>query len=98
MYRTLSSAVLGAAFMAALALPAVAETTVKVDVAGLSAPAAHAKIVEAAQAACRVELRDASRLEQYYLHSGCISDAIASAEAQLKATASVSDHAVLAGR
>jgi len=97
MYRTLSTAALGATIATALALPAAAATTVKVDVAGLSAPAAHARIVTAAKAACRVEMRDATTFEQYYLRKGCINDAVAAAESQLNAMASA-DHPVLAGR
>jgi hypothetical protein len=81
MTRTLAiAALLGVA----LALPAAAETTVKVDVAGLDAPAAHARLVAAAKAACQVELRDSQVFEQYYQHVGCITDAVAHAEAEMK--------------
>jgi len=80
MLRTLSIAALGAA----LALPAAAETTVKVDVAGLDGPAAHARILQAAKAACKVEMRNSTTFEQYYQWTGCINDAVAGAESQLK--------------
>jgi hypothetical protein len=98
MLRTLSIAVFLAASATALAQPAAAETTVKVDVAGLSAPAAHARIVEAARTACRVELRESTTFEQYYQWTDCIHDAVATAESHLSAMASTADHAVLAGR
>jgi UrcA family protein len=95
MLRTLSIAALGAV----LALPAAAETSVKVDVAGLDAPAAHARIVRAARAACQVELRNSTTFEQYYQQPGCINDAVTHAEADLKAQqASAAGGGVLAGR
>jgi UrcA family protein len=95
MLRTLSLAVLGAA----LALPAAAETRVKVDVAGLDAPAAHARILQAAKAACRVELRNATPFDHYVQWYGCIDDAVARAEADLKSQqAAASGRPVLAGR
>jgi UrcA family protein len=95
MLRTLSIAAVGAA----LALPAAAETTVKVDVAGLDAPAAHARIFQAAKAACRVELRNSTTFEQYYQWNGCINDAVARAESDLKTQqASTAGGALLAGR
>ena len=99
MLRTLSLAAFGAVSAAALALPAAAESTVKVDIAGLPAPAAHAKIVEAARAACRVELRNSTTFEQYYQWSGCIKDAVASAQSQLNAaSAAAANPSVVAGR
>lgn len=95
MIRILSIAALGAA----LALPAAAETTVKVDVTGLDAPAAHARILRAAKAACRIELRNSSTFEQYYQQPGCINEAVAHAESDLKTQSASTDvHAVLAGR
>jgi hypothetical protein len=99
MLRTLSLAALGAALGAALALPAVAETTLKVDVTGLDAPAAHARILKAAKAACRVELRNATQFEQYTQWNGCINDAVAHAESELRSQqASVGARPVLAGQ
>ncbi len=99
MLRTLSLAALGAVSAAALALPAAAETAVKVDVTGLPAPAAHAKIVEAAKAACRVELRNSTTFEQYYQWSGCIHEAVASAQSQLNAaSAAATSPSVVTGR
>lgn len=98
MFRTLSIAALGAV-LAAAALPAVADTTVKVDVAGLTAPAAHAKILAAAKAACRVELRNSTTFEQYYQWTGCINDAVANAQSQLNAaSATAAGRPVVAGR
>jgi hypothetical protein len=76
MFRKLT---LAAAF-AAIALPAAAHTEVKVSVAGLDAKAAHAVIVQAAQAACRAELADQSALVQFYTRPGCIDAAVAKAE------------------
>ncbi|HLZ83164.1 MAG TPA: hypothetical protein VKQ54_06310 [Caulobacteraceae bacterium] len=102
MSRTLSFATplaaLGAALAIASAFPAAADTTIKVDVDGLQAPAAHAKILAAARAACHVELRNSSTFEQYYQWTGCINDAVAGAESQLKATASNPATPVVAGR
>ena len=98
MLRTLTIAALLAASATGLAQPAAAETTVKVDVAGLTAPVAHARIVEAARAACRTELRDPTTFDQYYQWTGCVHAAVATAESQLNATASADDHAALAGR
>jgi hypothetical protein len=83
MLRILSLAALGA-ISAAIAMPAAAETTLKVDVNGLAPAAAHAKIVQAAKAACRVELRNSTTPDQYFQQVGCINDAVAGAEAQLK--------------
>jgi UrcA family protein len=95
MLRTLSIAALGAA----LSLPAAAETTVKVDVTGLAAPAAHARIVRAAKAACQAELRNTAWFDWYIQWNGCINDAIAHAESDLKTQqASVGGRPVLAGQ
>jgi len=99
MLRTLSIAALGATLGAALAFPAAAETTLKIDVTGLDAPAAHARILQAAKAACRVELRNATPFDQYVQWNGCISDAVAHAESALKSQqASLGAHPVLAGQ
>jgi hypothetical protein len=75
-----------ASALVAAAAPALAETTVRVNVAGLDDRAVHASLETAARAACRIELRDASVMEQYYLHAGCITSAIARAESQVGAT------------
>ena len=85
MYRTLS---LAAAF-ATLALPAVAATSVTVDIAGLDSKALHAAIVRGAARACNIELRDESTLIEFYERPYCIDDAVARAEASL-ATADAS--------
>jgi hypothetical protein len=99
MLRTLSLAAFAAVSAAALALPAAAETTLKVDVNGLAPAAVHAKIVQAARAACRVELRNSTTPDQYFQQAGCISDAVAGAEAQLKTMrAANGGGSVVAGR
>jgi UrcA family protein len=79
MFRSLAVAALIGAF----ALPAAAATTVKINVSGLDARAAHASIVRAAKAACQIEMRDASTFEQHYLHADCINSAVAHAQASL---------------
>ncbi|HEY3888336.1 MAG TPA: hypothetical protein VGL73_07170 [Caulobacteraceae bacterium] len=81
MYRTL----LLATVAAALALPAAAATSVKVNIDGLDAKAAHTAILRAAQAACRVELSDEFPLELFYDRPECLNDAIGRAEASLPA-------------
>ena len=86
MYRTL----LLATAVAALALPAAAATSIKINIDGLDAKAARAAILHAAQAACRIELSDELPLEVFYDRPECLSDAICRAEASLPvATASV---------
>jgi hypothetical protein len=77
----LRSFAIAAAFVA-VALPAAA-ASVTVNIAGLDAAAAHARIEKAAAAACRVALSDESPLVQYYGHDSCIADAVAAAEAKL---------------
>ncbi len=79
--QMLRSLFIAAAF-AAMALPAAAES-VSVDISGLDAAAAHAKIEQAAEQACRVTLSDEGPLVQYYNHDACIADAVAKAESQL---------------
>jgi hypothetical protein len=76
MFRKLALAVA----LAAIALPAAAHTEVKVSLAGLDAKAAHAVILQAAQAACRAELADQSSLVQFYARPDCIDAAVAKAE------------------
>ena len=76
MFRTIAIA----AVVGALALPAGA-ASVKVNIAGLDAKAAHAAIVHAAAAACSATLQD-SPVVRYYEMSPCIDDAVAAAEAK----------------
>jgi hypothetical protein len=98
MFRTLSITAVGAALCAALAMPAAAETSIKVDVAGLPAPQAHARIVQAAAAACRTELKDTSTFDHYYWFPECVDEAVTQANVQLKAMAARAEHPVVAGR
>jgi hypothetical protein len=79
MVRTL----LLATALGALALPAFAETSIKVDLTGLDAKATHVAILRAAQTACRVELHDESDLELFYDRPDCLNEAIDRAEASL---------------
>jgi len=83
MVRTL----LLATALGALALPAFAETSIKVDLTGLDAKATHVAILRAAQTACRVELNDESDLELFYDRPDCLNEAIDRAEASLSPTA-----------
>jgi hypothetical protein len=84
MYRTL---VLAAVSAAAVAAPAFATTSVKVDVSGLDPKAAHEAIVRAAKLACHAEMRDSSTFEQHYLWSDCLNGAVARAEQTTEARA-----------
>ncbi len=68
---------------ASLALPAAAETSLRINVAGLDAPSAHAAIVRAARAACQIELRESSTFEQHYHRLDCIEGAVARAESNV---------------
>jgi hypothetical protein len=81
MFRKLSLA----AVLAAVAFPAFADTTVKVNVAGLDAKAAHALIYRAAQEACRIELSGETSLVQFYNRPICLRAAIAKAETDYSA-------------
>jgi hypothetical protein len=81
MFRSLAVA----AVLGALALPAAA-ASVTVDVGGLDPAAAHAKIVDAATSACRLEYRDATTFDQFYQHRACIAQAVSEAEAKLAAS------------
>jgi hypothetical protein len=74
-----------AAALGAMALPAFADTSVKINVAGLDAKAAQAKIYLAAQKACRIELSDSTALVQYYNRPDCIAKAVTRADASLAA-------------
>jgi hypothetical protein len=69
-----------AAGFAAIALPAAAHTEMKVNVAGLDSKAAHAVILQAAQAVCREELASQSSLVQFYTRPDCVNAAVAKAE------------------
>jgi UrcA family protein len=79
MFRALAIA----AAVSAAALPAAAES-VTVNVNGLDAKAAHAKIVRAAEQACSAVLQDGA-VVRYYEMSLCVSDAVAAAEAKFAA-------------
>jgi hypothetical protein len=81
MFRKL---VLATAF-AALAVPALADTAVTVNVGGLDAKSAHAVIFQAAQQACRLELADQTQLVQYYNRPACLHSAVAKAETKYAA-------------
>ena len=84
MFRSLAIA---AAVSVVAALPAAAES-VTVNVAGLDAKAAHAKILRAAEQACSVVLQDGA-VARYYEMPSCVSDAVSAAEAKI---ASANDH------
>jgi UrcA family protein len=71
-----------AAALAATALPAAA-ASVTVNIAGLDATAAHAKIEQAAVEACSIELSDESSVTRYYEQEACIAQAVSSAETKL---------------
>jgi len=71
-----------AAALVAVALPAAA-ASVTVNISGMDATAAHAKIERAAEEACRVAYSDESLVTQYYEHGACVTDAVAAAEAKL---------------
>ncbi len=82
------SAVLRGALLAtalgALALPAAAATSLKVNVAGLDAATAHAKIVRAAATVCSATLQGSTE-DRYYQMGPCIHDAVVTAEAKFAA-------------
>jgi len=71
-----------AAALAATALPTFAES-VTVNISGLDAKAAHAKIEKAAEDACRVAMSEESSVAQYYDHAACVGDAVSTAETKL---------------
>ncbi len=71
-----------AAALAATALPTFA-ASVTVNISGLDAKAAHAKIEKAAEAACRMAMSEESPVAQYYDHAACVTDAISTAETKL---------------
>jgi hypothetical protein len=76
----------------ALALPAVASTSITVNLNGLDARTAHTAIVRAAQTACRAELRDDTPLQLSYDWTQCLTGAIAGAEAGVPKDASLTQH------
>jgi hypothetical protein len=71
-----------AAALAATALPTFA-ASVTVNISGLDAKAAHAKIEKAAVDACRVAMNEESSVAQYYDRSACITETVAATEAKL---------------
>lgn len=71
-----------ASALGALALPAAAGS-IKVNIAGLDAKAAHVQIVRAAEAACSSAL--SSETLRYYSMSSCIDETVATAEAKFAA-------------
>jgi UrcA family protein len=77
MFRTIALA----AAIGTLAVPAFADS-VKVNLAGLDAQTAHAKIVQAAEQACNTELQG-SPIDHYYGMSPCVEDSVAAAEAKI---------------
>jgi hypothetical protein len=78
------SAIALTAVLAASALPASA-ASVKVNLAGLDAKAAHAQIARAAETACSSALADQTL--RYFSMSSCIDETIASAEAKFASNA-----------
>jgi len=79
MFRTIAVV----AALASFALPAGA-ASVKVNIAGLDAKAAHVQIVRAARTACNAVLQD-SAVARYYEMTPCIDDAVAVAEGKVAA-------------
>ena len=77
--------ILLAAALGAVAVPAFADTAVKVSVGGLDDKAAHAAIFHAAQLACRVELAQESDVVQFYNRPTCVQAATADAETKYAA-------------
>jgi len=73
-----------AAAIGSFAVPAFA-ASVTVNVAGLDAKTAHAKIIQAASTACSIAMSDTSDFDQYYSHAACVTEAANRAEAQLEA-------------
>jgi hypothetical protein len=79
MFRTIALA----ATLGAIALPAAA-ASVTVNIAGLDAKTAHARIVHAAEVACSAALQESATV-RYYEMPPCINDAVAAAEAKYAA-------------
>jgi len=71
--------------VAAVALHASAATRITVNVAGLDAKAARAKITSGARTACAKETENVSIIEQPYAQSECVNDAVERAVATLAA-------------
>jgi len=80
--RTTARTLALAAVLGALALPAAA-ASIKVNVAGLDAKTAHAKIVRAAEAACSSALADETL--RYYSMASCIDETVAATQAKVAA-------------
>jgi hypothetical protein len=76
----LSRSIALAATLSALALPAAAQS-VKVNVAGLDAKAAHTQIVKAAQEVCSAA--NAAETLRYYTMAACVDDTITATEAKV---------------
>jgi hypothetical protein len=74
--------ILLAAALAATAAPALADTKVVVNLAGMDAKAAHAIILHAAQLACRTELSEDTDLVRFYARPVCLDNTVARAEAK----------------
>jgi UrcA family protein len=68
--------------LAALASPAAAES-VKVNVAGLDAKTAHARIVQAAETVCSAVLADEPL--RLFVFNGCVNETVAATEAKFAA-------------
>jgi len=81
-FQSAYRAVALASALGALALPAAA-ASVKVNIAGLDAKAAHVQIVRAAEAACSSALADESL--RYYSMRSCIDEAVTTTEAKFAA-------------
>ena len=81
-FQTTFRAIALASALGGLALPAAA-ASVKVNVAGLDAKAAHVQIVRAAEAVCSSALADQTL--RYYSMSSCIDETVAATEAKFAA-------------
>lgn len=79
-YKLLLAAALSATVLPAAAF---AGSQVTVNVNGLDAKATQAAILQAAQTACRNELANDSDLVKFYARPGCVSAAVADANARL---------------
>jgi len=76
--------VLGLA-LGAFALPAAAGTSIRINIAHLSAHETQSRIEDAAERVCRAEYSNVTVLEDRYDVKDCIEDTTAAAEAQLAA-------------
>jgi len=94
MFRT---SLLAAAATAVLASQVLA-AEITINVAGLDAKAAHAKILAGAHRVCEIETRDASAIEQPYALFDCVNDAVARAMVTMAANKEKASQTALAGR